>query len=164
MDSSDIWADCSDEETYYEPNVHYRIHPIHRNVRLWEPSGMDIVTLYEQIKTNGYVELEWKCPGRISPSQLTDNQQMDESNDGQRNNDKESGDQEQVEKTEFDFDNAFDDDDDDDPTNKSTNRVLGKHSRSQPMITKTKTTTNLTKVMQNIKKYQLNDSSDQSSI
>ncbi|KAH9415076.1 hypothetical protein DERP_013546 [Dermatophagoides pteronyssinus] len=162
MDSNDIWANCSDEETYYESNVHYRLHPSNRNVRLWEPSGVDIVTLYEQIKTNGYVELEWKCPGRISPSQLTDDQQMNESNDGKQNNEQESNDHEQVEKTEFDFDNAFDEDSTLSP-NKSTNRLLGKHSRSQSMITKTKTTTNLTKVMQNIKKYQLNDSSDQSS-
>ncbi|OTF78282.1 PAXIP1-associated protein-like protein, partial [Euroglyphus maynei] len=148
MDSNDIWADCSDEETYYESNVHYRSHPTQRNVRLWEPTGVDIVNLYEQIKTNGYVELEWKCPGRISPSQLTDDdQQMNELNDAKRNDEKDEIDgNEQVEKTEFDFDNAFDDDGDGDLTLSPKNRVLGKHSRSQPMtMTKTKTTTNLTK-------------------
>ena len=34
----------------------------------WEPSPEDIVTLYNKISTDKVLELEWKCPGRRSPS------------------------------------------------------------------------------------------------
>lgn len=102
-DPGEILAECSDEEKYFEPNVKYRTNG--NNNRIWEPSGEDIYELYQQIKMNNVVELEWICPGRISPSQLD---QINKEQNGQ--NDSKTEESEQTTKTEFDFDNEFDND------------------------------------------------------
>ncbi|KPM09779.1 PAXIP1-associated protein-like protein [Sarcoptes scabiei] len=144
----DFLAECSDEEQFFDPNEKYRQLKIgSRTVRIWEPSGSDIANLYEEIKEKGVVDLEWQCPGRISPTEY--DSMMNAKSESPNTS---STDQTQADKTEFDFDNDFDDE-----TNpiETKSQVMRKNYSADPM--KKSQTTNLTKVMQDIKKYQLMD-------
>ncbi|KAJ6220011.1 hypothetical protein RDWZM_005823 [Blomia tropicalis] len=143
QDDSNWVVECSDEEDYFEPNIEYRTV---NGIRVWEPSGEDIVRLYEEIEANGYNKLEWQCPGRISPSQLNqDNVVNDQSDETEINDDV----NDKKDKSKFDFDIDFDDDDD--QFNASSARV----PKRAPIVKKSHI--DLSQVMSNIKKYQMID-------
>lgn len=158
-------VECSDEEGYFEPQIVYRTKE--DGSRIWEPRGEDIVLLYEEIEAKTFNPLDWKCPGRISPSQLD---QLEAKVKANETND--SINTSQI-KSEFDFDNDFDDDDNfgNNQNNLVTKRTnQGKLPRkktsinhlfpptlifSLPTTVLKKSQTNLSKVMQNIKKYKV---------
>lgn len=94
-------VECSDEESYFEADKHYRTTA--EGGRIWEPSGEDIVHLYEEIHSKGFNQLDWQCPGKLSPSQLEhlEEEPLDNNCSGLVG-------QTQA-KSEFDFDNDFED-------------------------------------------------------
>ncbi|XP_077554636.1 PAXIP1-associated glutamate-rich protein 1-like [Haemaphysalis longicornis] len=55
-------VDCSDEEKYLPPRDD------HGGTSDWEPRPEEIVELYTTLAEKGSLELEWRCPGRRSPS------------------------------------------------------------------------------------------------
>ena len=160
------WSvECSDDENYFEPSDNYRISS--DGTRIWEPSGVDIVRLYEEIEANGFNKLEWQCPGRISPSQLNQ-----DANDGQYSQLDDSNSLTNQTKSKFDFDNEFDDA----SFKKTSNTRVAKRAQGLfchlftllalsninsklilHFIDVKKSQTNLSKVMLDIKKYQMID-------
>lgn len=55
----DVEIDCSDDEKY--------------DIKLrdngeWEPEPSVIVELYNRMESDGFIELEWQCPGRRPPT------------------------------------------------------------------------------------------------
>lgn len=171
LEDQENWSvECSDEEGYFDRAVNYRILPAGGG-RIWEPSGGDIARLYGEMETVGFNKLQWQCPGRISPSQL-----QTESIDGQFENKEDSdslttGSQT---KSKFDFDNEFDDEESGNPPSligsSSGNKVTAKRTQSMFLFfvlfivfnnlfftVVKKSQTNLSKVMLNIKKYQMID-------
>ncbi|XP_075211716.1 PTIP binding protein Pa1 [Lycorma delicatula] len=63
---------CSDDEKY--------------DIKLrdngeWEPEPSVIADLYFQLESDGYIELEWQCPGRRPPTPQSLNDSKDNSND-----------------------------------------------------------------------------------
>lgn len=98
--------ECSDEETYFPSGQSFRCLPA-TGERIWEPSGAEIVKLYEEIESKGYNELEWQNPGRISPSLLT---AAAENEANQKKTAEEKIDSSSDQKTafdDFDFDDPF---------------------------------------------------------
>ena len=103
--------ECSDEESYYEPGIVYRQV---NGKRVWEPKGEIIAELYNRIESNAGTlpneDFDWQNPGKISPSQLLeDNHKSGEGGEEKAGQDSEKI-KEKETKTEFDFDNDFDDD------------------------------------------------------
>lgn len=72
-DDNDDWCvECSDEENYGSSS---------NQKGAWEPDPKIIVELYEKLAKGEKLELEWKCPGRRSPSpekKDTDGEKMEE--------------------------------------------------------------------------------------
>ena len=173
------WSvECSDEEGYFDSAINYRQLPAGGG-RIWEPSGEEIARLYGEMETVGFNRLQWQCPGRISPSQL-----QTETTDGQFENAEEGNNQGggAQTKSKFDFDTEFDDEElpsfsTGTSSNSSGNRVTAKRTQGLftlggclfadcnstfflgyfPQTTVVKKQTNLSKVMLNIKKYQIID-------
>lgn len=54
-------VECSDDEKYLSQRDDH-------GGRSWEPSPEDIIRLYTTLVEKGTLELEWRCPGRRSPS------------------------------------------------------------------------------------------------
>ncbi|UYV71999.1 hypothetical protein LAZ67_9001527, partial [Cordylochernes scorpioides] len=87
-EQNDDWIiECSDDE--YASNS-----------KNWEPSPEEIISLYTELHEKGILELEWKCPGRRSPSVHS---AETESVDKKAQEDEDAANK-RTEATEFDFD------------------------------------------------------------
>ena len=65
MSSEDeLYVACSDEELYECQGGNAGC--------AWHPAPEEIVELYNTINEKGILELDWKCPGRRSPSPPTE--------------------------------------------------------------------------------------------
>ncbi|XP_053207718.1 uncharacterized protein LOC128391794 [Panonychus citri] len=101
MDQEDNdWSiTCSDDELYDVANN--LVIPFNQpgGIKVWEPSGNKISTLYKQLEKCDYIELKWVCPEKRSPSDdsrdLVDINKMTESNENKPSS---------VEPNQFDFD------------------------------------------------------------
>lgn len=84
----DAEIDCSDDEKY--------------DIKLrdngdWEPEPSVIADLYCQMEIEGYIELEWQCPGRRPPTPQSSNDNKEYTDD--RTNEI----KEEEDKSDFDF-------------------------------------------------------------
>ena len=133
MNSDEMFEiECSDEECYFDSETVYRQV---NGKRVCQPRGDIIAELYNKIESNGGCleadEFDWKNPGKISPSQLEqEDMKNDENTENKSTNDSEKV-TENVKKTEFDFDNDFDDDQ---ATFDTNTKVTVKNRTSQGMF------------------------------
>ena len=93
-EEDDWYAACSDEEKY---------NPAKRDNGTWEPDPKDIVELLSKVARGDATHLQWRCPGRRSPTPERDEEAMD----AKDNTEEESKEEERVEETKFDFDEDF---------------------------------------------------------
>ncbi|XP_015921007.1 PAXIP1-associated glutamate-rich protein 1 [Parasteatoda tepidariorum] len=91
-DSDDWVINCSDEELVSTSETQ----------ESWEPSPQEILNMYEILESNSVLELEWRCPGRRSPSVNSNKSDLLEKGSI---SDEDSN--KQVEPNEFDFDDEF---------------------------------------------------------
>ncbi|KAK6184547.1 hypothetical protein SNE40_006997 [Patella caerulea] len=55
----DDWCiDCSDDEKY---------NPTQLRKGVWEPKPEDVISLFEKLEKDRFIELRWQCPGRRPP-------------------------------------------------------------------------------------------------
>lgn len=170
-DGEDWYVACSDEELYYEKDVEYELDE--NNRRIWVPNQQTLNKLFLEIEKNGNLTLAWQCPGRISPSQYEKQKKQEEQEPEQKPTPSKND-----AKSEFDFDNDFDDEDLDDKSFVSLSAAIPKRSFGEYMSDAPcrykllmfciqtglkKSQTDLSSVMQNIKKYQAIDTTEKSS-
>ncbi|XP_053209372.1 PAXIP1-associated glutamate-rich protein 1-like [Panonychus citri] len=149
MDQEDNdWSiTCSDDELYDVANN--LVIPFNQpgGIKVWEPSGNKISTLYKQLEKCDYIELKWVCPEKRSPSDdsrdLVDINKMTESNENKPSS---------VEPNQFDFDEEQPEKYNNFPKSGPKRRT----TQGQRKITK------LDKVMNDMKKYQTIDSQNPS--
>uniref|UniRef100_T1INR3 PAXIP1-associated glutamate-rich protein 1 n=1 Tax=Strigamia maritima TaxID=126957 RepID=T1INR3_STRMM len=92
-EEEDWSVSCSDDEKYNNTSNKSKV--------MWEPKPEEIVELYKVLSEKGILEIEWKCPGRRSPSPPPSNATLQDDSGDENQMDEQKN---VAESTEFEFD------------------------------------------------------------